>query len=130
MPLALVANSMHHDSASSHGPRELHDAWRRPRKVPHQPEVGQSEITVDQARDAMRQSICEHLQSGKPGLLVVSEAPGAGKTVEQKTCEFTHNGRVIRQETRVWKWTTLSVALQLALSDTVGTAVYQVGRLF
>jgi len=36
---------------------------------------------------------------------------------------------VIRQETGGWKWTALSVALQLALSLAVGTAVYQVGRL-
>jgi len=36
---------------------------------------------------------------------------------------------VIRQETRSWKWTALSVALQLALSLAVGIAVYQVGRL-
>jgi len=37
---------------------------------------------------------------------------------------------VIRQETRSWKWTALSVALQLALSLAVGIAVYQVSRLF
>ena len=36
---------------------------------------------------------------------------------------------VIRQETRAWKWTALSVALQLTLSLAVGIAVYQVGRL-
>jgi ferrous iron transport protein B len=33
---------------------------------------------------------------------------------------------VIRQETRAWKWTASSVALQLALSLAVGIAVYQV----
>jgi len=36
---------------------------------------------------------------------------------------------VIRQETGGWKWTALSVALQLALSLAAGVAVYQVGRL-
>ncbi len=36
---------------------------------------------------------------------------------------------VIRQETGAWRWTALSVALQLALSLAVGVAVYQVGRL-
>jgi ferrous iron transport protein B len=37
---------------------------------------------------------------------------------------------VIRQESGAWKWTALSVALQLALSLTLGAAVFQVGRLF
>jgi ferrous iron transport protein B len=35
----------------------------------------------------------------------------------------------IHQETRSWKWTALSVGLLLVISLTVGTVVYQVGRL-
>jgi ferrous iron transport protein B len=36
----------------------------------------------------------------------------------------------IRQETRSWKWTAVSVGMQLVLSLGLAVAVYQVGRLF
>ncbi|NLE75213.1 MAG: hypothetical protein GX605_00495, partial [Chloroflexi bacterium] len=35
----------------------------------------------------------------------------------------------IRQETRSWKWTAVSILLPLALSLSVGMAIYQTARL-
>ncbi len=36
----------------------------------------------------------------------------------------------IYQETRSWRWTAASIGMQLALSLSLGVAVYQIGRLF
>jgi ferrous iron transport protein B len=36
----------------------------------------------------------------------------------------------ILQETKSWKWTAVSVGMQLALSLGLAVAVYQIGRLF
>jgi len=36
----------------------------------------------------------------------------------------------IRQETRSWKWTFMSIGMQLILSLGLAVVVYQIGRLF